>query len=154
MVMVLLGFKPFTNRTEITSLPAKDLRDEFFQFKDSIKCPDFVRKAFNKENVKKADAQQQNSSQDDIERDALQNNAESDDEFEGFEKEPLLNNETRSDTRRPVLIEKQANEPQNMPGASQEGPPPVAKFTEAYQEYGHMAPKAALFNGCNPGSNT
>ena len=130
MTMTLLAFKPFTSKSEITSLSAAELRNQFFQFFYSGDCPFFVIKAFEKANRKrKSKKKTDQQSQDEIEREAL--NDTSDSEEEPFEK------------------------PENEHGVSHDatskgnahGPPPLAKFTEAYQEYGHMAPTGLDYEG-------
>ena len=74
---------------------------------------------------------------------------DSDNEFEkGSIPKEHPGNDSQKGTK---IMEDHANNPQqnpSLPQAGQDsGPPPIAKFTEAYQEYGHMAPKGLDYEG-------
>ena len=133
MRQTLLAYKPFCKKEEITNLAAEELKAEYLKFTSSEICPSFVNKAFEKANEKKKKKKQtQNGSQDEVENEALANSdSDGDSDNDGPDYVPMPN------------PEKESNLPQD-PTAAQ---PPIAKFTEAYQEYGHMAPKGLDYEG-------
>ena len=137
MQMTLLAYMPFTRKEEIISLNAEELKKKFGSFLFGGECPNFVIKAYRKANAKKKKTKKSNSSQDEIEKEALDSSADgdSDSEDEEFFRDSTVNE----------------NEQQNRGHEeSKICSPPIAKFakfSEAYQEYGHMAPKGLDYEG-------
>ena len=138
MAATLLKYRPFTKRNEITNLSETDLKAEFYRFKASNECPLFVKKEFDKANEKKVKkSNNPGSSQDELEKEALESSSgeETEDEFQ----------------RDPMPAEPPKDAEQNPTSTDQPAPnyqaPPIARFTEAYQEYGHMAPKGMDYEG-------
>ena len=130
MMMVLLGYKTYTNRKEINNLSGKELRDEFFKFKDGNQCPFFVRKAFDKANKKK---EKKKSSDPSRCQDRNDNDTDSDSEDSDTAEHP-------QDPKEGLMGHEKGPARENVP-------PPIAKFSEAYQEYGHMAPQGLDYEG-------
>ena len=132
MRQTLLAYKPFCKKEEITNLDDKELKEEFIRFRKSEICPTFVEKAYEKANEKKK-KKTKNGSHDEVEEKAL-DNSDSDGQSDDNDVQnvvPIPNPEKEG-----VLSHDQTP-----------GPPPIAKFTEAYQEYGHMAPKGLDYEG-------
>ena len=116
MRQTLLAYKPFSKKEEITNLDSEELKEEFMEFKASSICPAFVIEAYTKANEKrKKKKEMPNTSQDEVEKEALANsdNESSDDEVLDYVPVPNPENE------------------RNNPEAQIPGPPPIAKFTEA-----------------------
>ena len=144
MRMTLLAYKAFKDRKEFTILTGDDLQSEFTRFFNSDECPFFVRKKHEKANrEKKQKKQNELRSQDEIEdKQMASSSGDESDDIDEFDKGPLQT-EKNANKETCQQSQNQRNEEQNEVHRRQ----PIGKFTEAYQEYGHMAPKGLEYEG-------
>ena len=127
MTTTLLAYKPFLKRTEITNLQDDSLEDDFDKFKSSGECPIFIIKQYEKANASKKKKKQQSQGVDEPEHSENQSSDES------------------GEDDMPKGTPKRKNSTTDKPEPPQQ--PPIAKFTEAFQEWGHMAPKGLAYEG-------
>ena len=126
ILMTLLAFKPFKDRDEFLSRTEQELEKKFDDFRKSDICPNFVRKNYHKANKTK----QKNITI------LIEENSTGQDEILEAQ------NETSSDSETDDESDEQSNGHEVLQTI-----PQIGKFTEAYQEYGHMAPKGLEYEG-------
>ena len=129
MASVLLSYKSFENRDEFLSLTEDALTRTFQSFLCSGECPFFVIDKYEKANAAKE--KKGTDGEDETEEENISGN-ESDEALNVDFIDNLSNNDAE-------------NASQNVDISA----PPIAKFTEAYQEYGHMAPKGLDIEGAD-----
>ena len=128
MVLTLLAYKPFTKRNDITSLSIQDLEKEFNQFITSDTCPFYVKNRYLKANEKRQYKKKNK------EKDLATNHEEIQDaQMESSSNESDFEYEEQRNQQPESEYNHQQNEPDQLPQ--------IAKFTEEYQEHGHMAPR-------------
>ena len=144
MLSILLAYKPFTNRKEYVSLSEHDLEMAFYQFLKSDMCPFFVREKYSKANKPKQRRNKNIENANITRQDEIEDSSESesDDEFDN-----LLNNIPGNNIphREHTNIPPTNDLNQEKHASDQE--PQLGRFTEAYQEFGHMAPKGLEYEG-------
>ena len=150
MVFTLLAYSPFSDRESIISRSEQDLEKTFNEFLDSNICPFYVKKRHQKLNKKRKNITRNKereifTSQDEIEDEQLSNSSseessseESDFEDE-FHQDMPANYQEQGEQSSKTEINQEPNELYQIP--------PIAEFTEQYQEYGHMAPKGLVYDG-------
>ena len=136
-----MAYKPFSSRNEVLSLCEKDLDNVFEQFIKSDKCPFFVKERYLKANKTKSKRNKINEkfiSQDEIYEAQFESSSdsESDDDFVPNLNQPQ-NNRPKETSNNGNITEKDISH----------DVPQIAKFTDAYQEAGHMAPKGLEYIG-------
>ena len=145
MSQTLMAYKPFSSRNEVLSLCEKDLDNVFEQFIKSDKCPFFVKERYLKANKTKSKRNKINEkfiSQDEIYEAQFESSSdsESDDDFVPNLNQPQ-NNRPKETSNNGDITEKDISH----------DVPQIAKFTDAYQEAGHMAPKGLEYVGVDFG---
>ena len=125
MVLTLLAFKPFKHRREIISIADDDLEKIFNEFLASDICPFFVQERHYKSNKKRVNKKKNK------ERELFT----SQDEIEDVHMGSPSDEESDSDTEINTHQDESNQRPQ------------IGKFTEAYQEYGHTAPRLLDYDG-------
>ena len=145
MLITLLAYKCFQKREEF-QLDEEDLKKVFDEFLNSTFCPNFLVKRYNEANKPKED---ENSSKDGDQNNQQQPNQDGYQfEFDDSDEEILLQDfspddyinipqERTNDDQDSQILDEGAEEFL----ANNQQQPPLARFTHAYQEYGHMAPK-------------
>ena len=141
MSQTLMAYKPFENRNEFLSLSENDLEQVFDQFIKSEICPFFVREKYQKANTRKTKQRsienEKLRSTDEIYEAEIESSSDSgsDDDFV-----PDINKPQEEQ-------QKEANDDQDREKEGSHHVEQIGKFTEAYQEYGHMAPKGLEYVG-------
>ena len=150
--LTLMAYKAYLNRSEL-QLEDAELEKTFHEFLNGKSCPNFVKQIHNKANPPEFkdnpdiedDEDDDSDKPDEAQRiieelEANFNFQLSDDDDDNYVPQPSAEDNVNipdpfaNDPLDSQFIEEHTVQPPNKPA-------PIAKFTHAYQEYGHMAPK-------------
>ena len=149
MVLTLLAYKPFRERKEFISISEQDLEKIFNQFLKSDACPFFIKEKYQKSNKKKVHKKKDKESEvftnkDDFQEGQMESSSDEESDYEFDEIGRII----RDNYKEQDVQTHKSTETELIPEMDESNQVPhIAKFTEAYQEYGHMAPKGLEYEG-------